>query len=122
MPNWFAPPSNEGFREAAVDEKLLAQNLAAVHSMINMGKAKHARVHVLLHWTQEELRYGASQPGWRPRGLIEIGDAARADGAEVLDLGPEEQQTDARAYRDNIHINAIGQRAMEGQLLNLLVR
>ena len=120
LPSRYVAPSNEGYQEPVFDEAVLAANLAAVRSMIDLGKARGARVLVALHWTQTELRQAAAQPGFRPRGHVEIAAAAAADGAQVLDLGPAEQAAGPRAYRDDIHVGPVGQRVMEQQLLAAL--
>ena len=111
--------SNEGFQEGGDDPEVVKQCMDAEQKMIGSANAAGAKSLVILHWNQAELKRAAEIKGWRPEGHRQMEETARAAGAEVVDLGNQE---DAADYRDNIHLSGLGQKQLADAIQAAIAR
>jgi hypothetical protein len=110
--------SNEGYHPGVEDATLTAQCLEAVQNMIAGAKQSGAKVYVILHCTRPELVKMRADPRWRPEPFRQVQAASAAAGATAICTdSTDAQPTD---YREDIHINAQGQRHLAALMLRLI--
>jgi lysophospholipase L1-like esterase len=112
-----APPV-QPTTQPSLDDPVVRQSLEALRQMIEIGKSNDARVIVAQHIEIAEMN-GQFFPAHDL-----IGEVARQAGAEVVQLAPAFEaamRAGRNPWRDIIHPNAIGQRAIADALLPVLL-
>lgn len=113
LPTFGAPAPDQGVQPPADPDAdaPVRQGLADLRAFLQLAEAEAARVLVVQHPDRDELATGTAQPGY---GMIN----ALADeglGVEAVSAFPAMEAALASGehpYRDNIHVNEVGQRIL----------
>jgi hypothetical protein len=108
--------------EDPVDPEAAAQNTArnldAVRKMLAGAQAAGVETYLVWHWTQAELHRAAQDPSWGPEGLPQFQAMCAAAGVTAVCTRPT--NAGPADYRDNVHINAQGQKHLATRMTTLL--
>ncbi|MFO0852013.1 MAG: hypothetical protein U0871_26110 [Gemmataceae bacterium] len=88
---------------------------AAVGAVIRLARAGGSRPVAILHWSRPELAAGRPNPG-----LSSLREAAERAGAAVYDDADALRAADGSPFRDDIHLNEVGQQALAGLLRRIV--
>lgn len=89
---------------------------AAVEAVVRLARAGGCRPVAILHWSRPELAAGQPKPG-----LSSLREAAERAGVPVYDDADALRTAEGPPFRDDIHLNEVGQRALAELLRRIVV-
>jgi hypothetical protein len=115
---WGFDNENEETVDPQTAARNTARNLDAVQEMLAGAQAAGVETYLVWHWTQAELHRAAQDPSWGPEGLQQFQAMCAAAGVTAVCTRPA--NAGPADYRDNVHINAQGQKHLAARMTALL--
>jgi hypothetical protein len=104
--------SNEGYHAPVEDLAVFQNNSEAINRILAQVKQTKAIPLIVLHWIRPEIIQANSEFGWQPKGMLDIKQLADRGNVAVLDMKDVESKNVSAIYRDDYHLNDVGQRIL----------